>query len=247
MPLKIGDAVWLRSEKGDTEPFTAGTISKVQQGGARLTVQWSNGKEVVADTAKVDVFPANPPGSMAPDHCALIHLNEPTVLENTRARFVAGGIYTYTGKILIAVNPFADLPIYTQEAMTKYVDRDIGAKGAEPHVYAMGEAAFRFVRRHRAPAAIIMSGESGSGKTETTKHVMRFLAWRSESLSPQNQGKLTTLADAILKTDPLLEAFGNAKTVRNNNSSRFGKMMRLHFEQSGAVRSPRPRTHAPNI
>ena len=92
MPLKIGDAVWLRSEKGDSEPFTAGTITKVQQGGARLTVEWPNGKEVVADTAKVDVFPANPQGSKAADHCALIHLNEPTVLENTKARFESDGI-----------------------------------------------------------------------------------------------------------------------------------------------------------
>ena len=236
MPLKVGDPVWLSSEKGASEPFYAGSVSEVKQGGARLVVHSADGSDHVV--AAENVFPANPKGSSAPDHCALIHLNEPTVLENSRTRFGADDVYTYTGKILIAINPFAPIPVYTTDNMAKYVDKDIGAKGAAPHVYAMGEAAFKFVRRHRAPAAIIMSGESGSGKTETTKHTMRYLAWRSEALTKTavgNQEKISTLADAILKTDPLLEAFGNAKTVRNNNSSRFGKMMRLHFENSGAV------------
>ena len=120
--------------------------------------------------------------------------------------------------------------------MKDYVDKDIGAKGVEPSVYAMGEAAYKHVKRNKTPAALIMSGESGAGKTETTKHLMRYLAFRSEAVSKKTEGQLDKLADAILSTNPLLEAFGNAKTVRNNNSSRFGKMMRLHFEQSGAVK-----------
>lgn len=119
--------------------------------------------------------------------------------------------------------------------MALYVDKEVGAKGVAPHVYAMGEAAYKHVKRHKTPAALVMSGESGAGKTETTKHLMRYLAWRSERVSGKAMGKLGELANAILSTNPLLEAFGNAKTVRNNNSSRFGKMMRLHFEPFGSV------------
>ena len=121
--------------------------------------------------------------------------------------------------------------------MVKYKEREIGAKGLDPHVYAMGEAAYKHVKRHKTPAALIMSGESGASKTETTKHLMRYLAWRSESTSVKagSGDKLDKLADAILSTNPLLESFGNAKTVRNNNSSRFGKMMRLHFDTTGQV------------
>ena len=173
--------------------------------------------------------------------------------------------------------------------MGRFVDKDVGAKGTEPHVYAMGEIAFKHVKRSRAAFALIMSGDSGAGKTETTKHLMRYLAALGDAQvhppppssssrllpssgdvpsprlahlphlprrppDPTRLGahprskkaasgdKLLKLADAILSTNPILEAFGNAKTVRNNNSSRFGKMMRLHFDQRGwwLVRSSRP-------
>uniref|UniRef100_A0A7S4BEP8 Uncharacterized protein n=1 Tax=Chrysotila carterae TaxID=13221 RepID=A0A7S4BEP8_CHRCT len=227
--MRVGDPCWLRAPKGQTEPFSPGKIVNVQQGGDRLTVLKPDGTEAAFDLKNADVFAANPTGSNAPDHCALLHLNEPSVLENTRQRFLVDDIYTYTGKILIAVNPFKTLPIYEEDYMAKYKEKDVGAKGAMPHVFAMGEAAFKHVKRHGAPTAIIMSGESGSGKTETTKYLMRYLAWRSESISQKAEGKLTTLADAILKSNPLLEAFGNAKTVRNNNSSRFGKYVQLYF------------------
>jgi len=234
--MRVGDPCWLRAPKGSAEPFAPGTIVNVQQGGDRLTVKKQDGTEVAFDSKNADVFAANPTGTSAPDHCALLHLNEPSVLENSRARFLKDNIYTYTGKILIAINPFKEpAQIYETAMMKNYVDKDVGAKGCEPHVYAMGEAAYKYVKRHLSSSAIIMSGESGAGKTETTKHLMRYLAWRSETVSSKAEGRLDTLADAILKTNPLLEAFGNAKTVRNNNSSRFGKMMRLHFNKNGSV------------
>eukprot|EP00325_Prymnesiales_sp_UTEX-LB-985_P020714 CAMPEP_0174733188 /NCGR_PEP_ID=MMETSP1094-20130205/60818_1 /TAXON_ID=156173 /ORGANISM="Chrysochromulina brevifilum, Strain UTEX LB 985" /LENGTH=1727 /DNA_ID=CAMNT_0015935811 /DNA_START=13 /DNA_END=5196 /DNA_ORIENTATION=+ len=233
--IKIKDRVWLRGAKGQ-ESFVPASVTNVQQNGARVTVKRSaSDPEEVLDTSKADVFPANEDGMKTNDHCALIHLNEPCVLENTRLRYTDGLIYTYTGKILVALNPFGPLPIYGDAVFPKYVDKEVGAKGVDPHLYAMGEAAYKHVKRHKTPAALVMSGESGSGKTETTKHLMRYLAWRSESVSGKNTGKLGKLADAILSTNPVLEAFGNAKTVRNNNSSRFGKMMRLHFEPTGSV------------
>jgi len=237
--MRIGDPVWLRADKGAKEPFERGNVTNVQQNGARLTVKDASGNERAFDAQNADVFASNPLGSTASDHCGLIHLNEPSILENSRARYNNQIIYTYTGKILIAINPFEELPIYrcvtlpglpalapsrppgggpraagalvglcaepqqqrqrpglpyglshrcrppapphSDAAMGEYKDKDVGARGAEPHVYAMGEAAFRHVKRHKAPAAIVMSGESGAGKTETTKHIMRYLAWRSES------------------------------------------------------------------
>ena len=113
--MRIGDPVWLRTAKGATEPFEQGKVVNVQQNGARLTVLDAAGNERPFDAQNADVFASNPPGSTAPDHCGLIHLNEPSILENSRARYAVGDIYTYTGKILIALNPFEVLPIYRWE------------------------------------------------------------------------------------------------------------------------------------
>ena len=112
--MKISDAVWLRSEgkNVDGAPFVLGSITNVQQGGARLTVRRPDGTEGTFDNRSADVFRANPKGQVAPDHCALIHLNEPCVLDNSKERYIKGDIYTYTGKILVALNPFEVLPIY---------------------------------------------------------------------------------------------------------------------------------------
>ena len=112
--MKISDAVWLRSEgkNVDAPPFVLGSITNVQQGGARLTVRRPDGTEGTFDNRSADVFRANPKGQVAPDHCALIHLNEPCVLDNSKERYIKGDIYTYTGKILVALNPFEVLPIY---------------------------------------------------------------------------------------------------------------------------------------
>lgn len=108
------------SAKNTKTPFVPAKVTNVQQGGARVTVQRaSGGDEEVLDTAKADIFPANEDGMMADDHCALIHLNEPTVLENTRLRYLGDKIYTYTGKILVAMNPFCSLDIYGDSHMPK--------------------------------------------------------------------------------------------------------------------------------
>jgi len=235
--LKVDDKVWLRDNSKNTKtPFIVSTVINSQQGGKRITAKNSKtNEEVICDMSSADIFPANPFDQFAPDHCALIHLNEPCVLENSRGRYLSDQIYTYVGKILVALNPFASLPIYGEDIMKNYIDKDTGAKGCPPHLYAMGEQSYKHVKRMKAAACLVMSGESGAGKTETTKHLMRYLAFRSESVSAKSEGTLNKLADAILSTNPLLESFGNAKTVRNNNSSRFGKMMRLHFATAGNV------------
>eukprot|EP00966_Prymnesium_polylepis_P243123 5622401-Prymnesium_polylepis.1 len=142
-------------------------------------------------------------------------------------------IYTLVGTVLVAMNPCANINVYGEQVMTEHVGAELGA-----HIYSMGEAAYRSIVHDGASAALIMSGESGAGKTETAKHVMRYLAWRSNPGGGGGGGGVAQrLADMIVCTSPLLEAFGNAKTVRNDNSSRFGKMMRLHFSASGAMAS----------
>lgn len=109
--IKVGDRVWLRNQaKGADTPFVPAAVTNSQQNGARLTVKRDGQAEEVLDTSKSDVFPANESKMMTNDHCALIHLNEPCVLENTKMRYEAGKIYTYTGKILVALNPFGQLP-----------------------------------------------------------------------------------------------------------------------------------------
>ena len=140
---------------------------------------------------------------------------------------------TLVNDILIAINPFSKLDIYGGAVMERYAGKALGDAGAAPHVYAVGEAAYRHLCTKRRATALIMSGESGAGKTETTKHLMAYIAWCSERAS--SGGVAAELAERILSSSPLLEAFGNCKTVRNNNSSRFGKMMRLHLSAKGDV------------
>ena len=110
--IKADEPVWLRSAKGSADPFAPAKVTQVQQAGARVTVEKPSGETEILDRNKADVFPANPTGSIANDHCALIHLNEPCILENTRLRYNKDEIYTYTGKILVALNTFGTLKIY---------------------------------------------------------------------------------------------------------------------------------------
>ena len=162
------------------------------------------------------------------DHCNLDVLNAATLVENTKQRFKEDKIYTYISQLLIAVNPFQSLPIYGAPLMEEYAGKPLGA--AEPHVYALAEEAYRSFVRTKGSQSLVVSGESGSGKTETNKHLMAYLAWRSKSESVGGD-----LAERILMANPLLEAFGNAKTSRNNNSSRFGKFVKVGLSERGSV------------
>ena len=117
------------------------------------------------------------------------------MLENTRARYSTDEVYTFIGDVLVAVNPFAPLPIYGAEVMVSFVGSELGT--VRPHVFAMGEAAFVRVRAG-CSTALVMSGESGSGKTETTKHLLAYIAWRSERLNNDNAAN-SCLAGATLR------------------------------------------------
>ena len=189
----------------------------------------------------MDVSMANPTGMVRPDNCQLLHLSESTILHNVRRRFEGEGesegegaspqlraVYTYTGSILLALNPFEKLPLYGTEQMRSYVGRPLGA--VAPHTYAMAEEAYRCLLQTKSSQSLVVSGESGAGKTEANKQLMRYLAFRSKKGE-----QLTDLASTILQSNPVLEAFGNAKTARNGNSSRFGKFVKIAMSDTGEV------------
>ncbi|XP_033741492.1 unconventional myosin-VI-like isoform X2 [Pecten maximus] len=155
------------------------------------------------------------------DNCGLMYLNEATLLHNLRIRYMKNMIYTYTANILIALNPYYEVPdLYTNATIQKYQGKSLGTM--PPHVYAIADKALRDMKVTKLSQSIIVSGESGAGKTESTKYILKYLTMSRGQSSGQ-------IEQRILESNPLLEAFGNAKTMRNNNSSRFGKFIEIHF------------------
>ncbi|XP_046963537.1 myosin heavy chain 95F isoform X1 [Vanessa cardui] len=174
-----------------------------------------------------DIFPAGEPTKDVDDNCELMFLNEATLLNNMLTRYKNNKIYTYVANILLAVNPYEDIPdMYSSNTIKKYQGRSLGE--LPPHVFAIADKAFRDMKSLKQSQSIIVSGESGAGKTESTKYILKYLCdlW-AKGAGPVEQ--------KILDANPILEAFGNAKTTRNNNSSRFGKFMEVHFSNKYQV------------
>ncbi|XP_064649028.1 unconventional myosin-IXAa-like isoform X6 [Lineus longissimus] len=163
-----------------------------------------------------------------PDLCNLPELNEKTLLANLKSRFKDENIYTYVGSILIAVNPFKFFPIYNPKFVKNYQNRRLGE--LPPHIFAIADAAFNSMLREKRNQCIVISGESGSGKTESTNLLLHHLTAISQK-GLHGSG----VEQTILGAGPVLEAFGNAKTVHNNNSSRFGKFIQVNYRENGMV------------
>merc|ERR1719436_1845301 len=186
--------------------------------------------------SKDDMQKMNPPKyDKQEDMADLTCLNEASVLHNIKERYFSGLIYTYSGLFCVVVNPYKRLPIYTEKIIELYK----GKKRIEvpPHVFAITDCAYRSMLQDREDQSILCTGESGAGKTENTKKVIQYLAFVAAS-KPKSSSHLPAsgeLEQQLLKANPILEAFGNAKTVKNDNSSRFGKFIRINFDASGYI------------
>ncbi|XP_003430622.2 myosin-9 [Ornithorhynchus anatinus] len=218
--------VWVPSEKNGFEP-----ASLKEEVGEEATVELvENGKKIKVN--KDDIQKMNPPKfSKVEDMAELTCLNEASVLHNLKERYYSGLIYTYSGLFCVVINPYKNLPIYSEEIVEMYK----GKKRHEmpPHIYAITDTAYRSMMQDREDQSILCTGESGAGKTENTKKVIQYLAHVASShKSKKDQGELER---QLLQANPILEAFGNAKTVKNDNSSRFGKFIRINFDVNGYI------------
>uniref|UniRef100_A0A673IRJ1 Myosin motor domain-containing protein n=1 Tax=Sinocyclocheilus rhinocerous TaxID=307959 RepID=A0A673IRJ1_9TELE len=170
------------------------------------------------------------------DLTALSYLHEPAVLHNLKVRFVESKIiYTYCGIILVAVNPYKQLPIYGDAVIHAYSGQNMG--DLDPHIFAVAEEAYKQMARNNKNQSIIVSGESGAGKTVSARYAMRYFAVVSKS------GSKTRVEDKVLASNPITEAIGNAKTTRNDNSSRFGKYTEISFDKRYQIIGANMRTY----
>ncbi|MFH4973999.1 hypothetical protein AB6A40_000708 [Gnathostoma spinigerum] len=204
--------------------------------GDMVTVVSARGNEA---TIKKDLTQEmNPPKfEKTEDMSNLTFLNDASVLHNLRSRYSAMLIYTYSGLFCVVINPYKRLPIYTDSVAEMYMGKR--RNEMPPHLFAVSDEAYRNMLQHHENQSMLITGESGAGKTENTKKVIAYFAvvGSSQTTAPKEGEKKVTLEDQIIQTNPVLEAFGNAKTVRNNNSSRFGKFIRIMFSKAGKVAS----------
>ncbi|RDA87121.1 hypothetical protein CP532_0148 [Ophiocordyceps camponoti-leonardi (nom. inval.)] len=161
------------------------------------------------------------------DLTLLSKVSNEAINENLKKRFEGAEIYTYIGHVLVSVNPFRDLGIYTEQVLDSYKGKN--RLEMPPHVFAIAESAYYNMKAYQDNQCVIISGESGAGKTEAAKRIMQYIA----SVSGEQSGDIKKIKEMVLATNPLLESFGNAKTLRNNNSSRFGKYLQIHFNSTG--------------
>ncbi|CAG7886841.1 unnamed protein product [Brassica rapa] len=231
--VSVGSSVWVEDPE---VAWIDGEVVEVK--GNDIKVKCSSGKTVGVQVS--DAYPKDveAPASGVDDMTRLAYLHEPGVLENMKSRFDINEIYTYTGNILIAVNPFRRLPhLYTSHMMQQYKGAALGE--LSPHPFAVADAAYRQMINQGISQSILVSGESGAGKTETTKLLMQYLA----DMGGRAVSEGRSVEKKVLESNPVLEAFGNAKTVRNNNSSRFGKFVEIQFDERGRISGAAIRTY----
>ncbi|XP_071326952.1 myosin-10 isoform X6 [Trachinotus anak] len=229
--------VWVPSEKHGFE-----SASIREEHGDKVEVELTDSQRKLT-LSREEVQRMNPPRfSKVEDMADLTCLNEASVLHNLRERYYSGLIYTYSGLFCVVVNPYKNLPIYTESIVEMYR----GKKRHEmpPHIYAISEAAYRSMLQDREDQSILCTGESGAGKTENTKKVIQYLAHVASSHKGGTLGRnkeavqsmqYGELERQLLQANPILETFGNAKTVKNDNSSRFGKFIRINFDVAGYI------------
>ncbi|XP_051978439.1 myosin heavy chain, fast skeletal muscle-like [Xyrauchen texanus] len=219
------------------ELYVKGTIKSKDGGKVTVIVLDTKEEKTVKED---DVNPMNPPKyDKIEDMAMMTHLNEPSVLYNLKERYAAWMIYTYSGLFCATVNPYKWLPVYDAEVVAAY--RGKKRMEAPPHIFSVSDNAYQFMLTDRENQSVLITGESGAGKTVNTKRVIQYFATvavHGDKKKDQGSSKMQgSLEDQIIAANPLLEAYGNAKTVRNDNSSRFGKFIRIHFGTSGKLAS----------
>ncbi|ESO82014.1 hypothetical protein LOTGIDRAFT_223645 [Lottia gigantea] len=228
-------ACWVPDEK---HAFLPAEIQSSK--GDDITVKITTNNDI-RTVNKESIMQMNPPKfEKIEDMANLTYLNEAAVLYNLKARYQAGLIYTYSGLFCVAINPYRRLPIYTLSVIGKY--RGKRKLEMPPHLFSIADNAYQNMLQDRENQSVLITGESGAGKTENTKKVIMYFAHVAvgqhkdkEEDEEKKDKKKGTLEDQIVQANPVLEAYGNAKTTRNNNSSRFGKFIRIHFGTQGKI------------
>ena len=223
-------SVWIPDEK--THGYKEGLLEAgdLEDPASKCTVSVGHEKFTLkaAQVGKV-----NPPKfEKCEDMVNLTFLNDASVFWNLKTRYQAKMIHTYSGLFVVVVNPYKRYPLYTHRVCKIYLGKR--RNEAPPHLWAIAEGAYRNMLANKKDNAMLITGESGAGKTENTKKVITYLAMVATG-SGKKVEKKVSLEDQIVATNPILESYGNAKTARNDNSSRFGKFIRIHFTQSGRL------------
>ncbi|KAJ0053589.1 hypothetical protein Pint_01769 [Pistacia integerrima] len=254
--IVAGTHIWVEDQE---LAFIDGIVVDVVE--QEVEIQTSDARTIFTNLSKVYPKDVEAPAGGVDDMTKISYLHEPGVLHNLATRYEINEIYTYTGNILIAVNPFQGLSnLYDAYMMEQYKGAPFGK--LRPHVFAIADFAYRTMFNEKKSNSILVSGESGSGKTETTKMLMRYLAYFGGRASAEGrtveqqvlEDRVTlvvtdvihcaVVADGIyVRSNPVLEAFGNAKTVKNNNSSRFGKFVEIQFDKQGKISGAAIRTY----
>ncbi|KAK2894426.1 hypothetical protein Q8A67_011655 [Cirrhinus molitorella] len=224
--LQQGDYVWLDLKTGREFEVPIGAVVKLCDSGQIQVLDDEGNEHWISPQNATNIKPMHPTSIHGvEDMIRLGDLNEAGILRNLLIRYREHLIYTYTGSILVAVNPYQLLPIYTADQIRLYTNKKIGEM--PPHIFAIADNCYFNMQRNNKDQCCIISGESGAGKTESTKLILQFLAAIS--------GQHSWIEQQVLEANPILEAFGNAKTIRNDNSSRFGKYIDIHFNKRGAI------------
>ena len=233
-----GESVWVPDEEAC---FVLGTVAEVKDDGS-VVATTKDGNSVVIQGAK---HMHDPRDESEADLVQMAHVDTPNILNTLRVRHAAGAVYTNVGAvgILISVNPYTWMDIYGTDVMREHYE-SFGTKELPPHVFSLASDAYKALAVHGKSQCLVTSGESGSGKTENSKQVFRFLAeiagvqrtpGGGDVATADGSGAPVSMQDLLIHSNPVLEAFGNAKTVRNDNSSRFGKLVTVHFDGSGKI------------
>ncbi|KAL2100495.1 hypothetical protein ACEWY4_004889 [Coilia grayii] len=264
-------AIYLRKPEKErieaqTKPFDAKTACYVTDKDdlyLKGTIKSRDGGKVVVEVLDTkeertvkddDVSPMNPPKfDKIEDMAMMTHLNEAAVLYNLKERYAAWMIYTYSGLFCVTVNPYKWLPVYDPAVVAAY--RGKKRMEAPPHIFSVSDNAYQFMLQDRENQSVLITGESGAGKTVNTKRVIQYFATiavagdkkKKDGEAAPSSKLQGSLEDQIIAANPLLEAYGNAKTVRNDNSSRFGKFIRIHFGTSGKLASADIETYADKV